>query len=226
MTMESLLSIPIWILLCFLVAWINVRFIRPKKEEKFYETGVRIENNNVILKSGTGELYFSRSTGKPIGGAGYDPDDWRDRPEFVGKSEEELIDMIRGRKMENYNEIKGKVEYQEKISENIEDKLMSLDLDNIDLELANAFFIAFGMRAGYMELDNICSDNVATICHDGFTLFADIMCAIEDGEFEKRKEEFRIELDEFRMITNSCDLSVPPVEHKEAFQKRLRELTC
>jgi hypothetical protein len=205
------------------VAWIDVRFIRPKKEEKFYETGVRIENNNVVLKSGTGELYFSRSTGKPVGGTGYNPDDWRDRPEFVGKSEEELIDMIRGIKMENYNEIKEEVEYWEKISENLEDELMSLDLDNIDLELAKAFFTAFGMRAGYMELDNICSDNVVTICHDGFTLFADIMCAIDDGEFEKRKEEFRIELDEFKMIATSYDLSVPPEEHKEAFQKTLRE---
>lgn len=222
MTMESLLSIPIWILLCFLVAWIDVRFIRPKKEEKFYETGVRIENNNVVLKSGTGELYFSRSTGKPVGGTGYNPDDWRDRPEFVGKSEEELVDTMKGNKMENYNKIKEEVEYWEKISENLEDELMSLDLDNIDLELTGAFREAFDIRAIDILSYN---DNKKDVCFDGYFLFSRIEQAIEDGTWKDCKEEFRIKLDELKMQLVSYDLSVPPDEHKEAFQNRLRELT-
>lgn len=328
-------GIMFFISLCVLVPVIIVAIKQTIEEKDYDKNGIGIKQGEIVKKSGGGQIHFNAMTGKPVGGSNYNPDDWMEHPEWVGKSNAELAEIVNRDKIqkaeqkdkeqkekqrktdekykmiednleeivqnlsiENINhetimdlknffnamlcktidtrwsasdgtlinigkisreivyifmrpnwktnhmsemyskitelkllfcefeqhhceKIKEKVEYWEKISENLEDELMSLDLDNIDLELVKGIWEAFWLRWSLPSYNNAKKD----VCFDGSDIFMEIEQAIEDGTWKDCKEEFRIKLDELKMQLASYDLSVPPDEHKEAFQNRLRELT-
>ena len=170
---EMFIGIVILVAIC----WFMGKISEPTDEIKaeiVSKNGVYVGKKEIVIRSGAGRLHFNASTGNPIGGRDYNPDDWMSHPEWVGKSEQQLKEMLnRGKeeeRKENYHVITTERKRVNEIYKNdkercilieydLEKIIHNLTVDNINYEL----FFGINLLFTKMHIDKssvwLVSDN-------------------------------------------------------------------
>lgn len=155
------------------------------------------KKNKIVMQSESGEIHYDLQTGKPIKAQGrYNPEDWVDKVEFIGKSEEELAEIMR-KKCEEI------ASYKIYVQDNLGDLINGLNVDNLDKalieEMKNASF-KIPTFWGFKEGHRYDPENPRPY-HILYDLFKKLNTLTDDKQwYSYKKEEVKEIIDQIKLV--------------------------